>query len=83
MYKSKECLYFLGSLKSVKIKLSQRDLRNTVVSILSTCDLPTTYVDKIKPDEKPKEKFRGFKFTSEANEEFQSRPKEDPRNQTL
>ncbi|XP_024086015.1 T-cell activation inhibitor, mitochondrial isoform X2 [Cimex lectularius] len=31
------------------IKLVQKDLRKTVVSILSTCNLPTTYVDNIAP----------------------------------
>lgn len=33
----------------------QRDLRKTVLSILKTCDLPTTYVDNIEP---PPEKSR-------------------------
>ncbi|XP_063236843.1 T-cell activation inhibitor, mitochondrial [Bacillus rossius redtenbacheri] len=36
-----------GSFRSVKISLTQRDLRKTVLSILRSCDLPTSYVDGI------------------------------------
>jgi hypothetical protein len=39
----------------VRISLAQRDLRKTVLSILKTCGLPTTYVDNIEPHpEKPR-----------------------------
>jgi hypothetical protein len=39
----------------VRISLAQRDLRKTILSILKTCDLPTTYVDNIEPHpEKPR-----------------------------
>lgn len=49
-----------GSLKPVNIKLAQRDIRNTVVYILSSCNLPTTYVDKIAPPiEKKRTRFSG------------------------
>ncbi|KDR15586.1 T-cell activation inhibitor, mitochondrial isoform X1 [Zootermopsis nevadensis] len=44
-----------GAFRSVRISLVQRDLRKTVLSILKTCDLPTTYVDNIEP---PPEKSR-------------------------
>lgn len=47
-------------MKPVNIKLAQRDIRNTVVSILSTCNLPTTYVDQIAPEvDKKKIRFTG------------------------
>ncbi|KAK6632343.1 hypothetical protein RUM44_007384 [Polyplax serrata] len=36
-------------LKSINIHLRDRSLRKIVVSILKTCDLPTTYVDKVSP----------------------------------
>lgn len=39
----------------MRISLAQRDLRKTILSILKTCDLPTTYVDNIEPPpEKPR-----------------------------
>lgn len=41
-----------ASLKSVSIQLSQRDVRKTVVTILSSCNLPTTYVDSLKSESK-------------------------------
>lgn len=37
----------------------QRDLRNTVLTILKTCDLPTTYVDNIEPPP-AKSRFEGL-----------------------
>lgn len=46
-----------GSFRSVKIDLSQRDVRKTVLSILKSCDLPTTYVDKIAPPPSTVENF--------------------------
>ncbi|XP_069677058.1 T-cell activation inhibitor, mitochondrial [Periplaneta americana] len=55
-----------GTFRSVRISLVQRDLRKTVLSILKSCDLPTTYVDNIEPPaEKPKFEhldFREIKF---------------------
>lgn len=41
-----------GKFTLVQIQLKQRDLRQTILSILKTCDLPTTFVDKIE-EEKP------------------------------
>lgn len=38
-----------GTLKPVKISLGQTDIKKTVVSILSSCNLPTTYVDNLTP----------------------------------
>ncbi|KAK7792587.1 hypothetical protein R5R35_005307 [Gryllus longicercus] len=46
-----------GSFRSVKIDLKQRDLRKTVLSILKSCDLPTTYVDNIAPAPKQEPSF--------------------------
>lgn len=44
-----------GTFRPVRINLAQRDLRKTVLSILKTCGLPTTYVDNIEPPpEKPR-----------------------------
>ncbi|CAG2059288.1 unnamed protein product [Timema podura] len=38
-----------GAFRQVKISLAQRDVRKTVLSILQSCDLSTTYVDNIAP----------------------------------
>ncbi|KAL0273988.1 UNVERIFIED_CONTAM: hypothetical protein PYX00_006534 [Menopon gallinae] len=43
------------SLKSVLIKLHDRSVRKAVISILRSCDLPTTYVEKIAPQPELKE----------------------------
>ncbi|XP_023290193.1 T-cell activation inhibitor, mitochondrial isoform X2 [Orussus abietinus] len=37
-----------GKFTLVKIQLKERDLRKTILSILKTCNLPTTFVDKIE-----------------------------------
>jgi len=37
----------------------QRDLRNTVLTVLKTCDLRTTYVDNIEPPP-AKSRFEGL-----------------------
>uniref|UniRef100_A0A1B6DS34 DUF4460 domain-containing protein n=2 Tax=Clastoptera arizonana TaxID=38151 RepID=A0A1B6DS34_9HEMI len=42
-----------SSLKVVNIQLQQRDVRKTVMSILSSCNLPTTYVENIAPTSDP------------------------------
>ncbi|XP_067208841.1 T-cell activation inhibitor, mitochondrial isoform X4 [Linepithema humile] len=41
-----------GKFTLVKIQLKEKDLRQTILSILKTCDLPTTFVDKIE-EQKP------------------------------
>lgn len=41
-----------GKFTLVKIQLKEEGLRQTILSILKTCDLPTTFVDKIK-EQKP------------------------------
>nr|XP_031845325.1 T-cell activation inhibitor, mitochondrial isoform X5 [Nomia melanderi] len=41
-----------GKFTLVQIQLKERDLRQTILSILKTCDLPTTFVDKIE-EQKP------------------------------
>nr|CAD7400941.1 unnamed protein product [Timema poppensis] len=38
-----------GAFRLVKISLAQHDVRKTVLSILQSCDLSTTYVDSIAP----------------------------------
>ncbi|KAK2576325.1 hypothetical protein KPH14_005686 [Odynerus spinipes] len=37
-----------GKFTLVKIEFNEKDLRKTILSILKTCDLPTTFVDKIE-----------------------------------
>ncbi|XP_076297362.1 T-cell activation inhibitor, mitochondrial isoform X2 [Lasioglossum baleicum] len=39
-----------GKFTLVQIQLKERDLRQTILSILKTCDLPTTFVDKIEEE---------------------------------
>jgi len=41
-----------GKFTLVKIQLKEKDLRQAILSILKTCDLPTTFVDKIE-EQKP------------------------------
>lgn len=52
-----------GKFTLVNIQLKEKDLRQTILSILKTCDLPTTFVDKIE-EQKP---------TSEDGAKFKSR----------
>lgn len=50
-----------GKFTLVQIQLKDKDLRKTILSILKTCDLPTTFVDQIeeqKPSENAKYKSR-------------------------
>lgn len=53
-------------LKSVNIQLRDKSLRKTVVSILKTCNLPTTYVDKVSP----KSEFKKKSFSERDINEF-------------
>lgn len=46
-----------GKFTLVKIQLKEKDLRQTILSILKTCDLPTTFVDKIE-EQKPLTKHK-------------------------
>lgn len=41
-----------GKFTLVKIQLKEKDLREAILSILKTCNLPTTFVDKIE-EQKP------------------------------
>ena len=41
-----------GKFTLVNIQLNEQDLRKTILSILKTCNLPTTFIDKIE-EEKP------------------------------
>uniref|UniRef100_A0A8D8PWF6 T-cell activation inhibitor, mitochondrial n=1 Tax=Cacopsylla melanoneura TaxID=428564 RepID=A0A8D8PWF6_9HEMI len=48
-----------ASLKQVRIRLAHRNAREVVTSILTTCNLSTSYVDNIvdKPEPKPSEQY--------------------------
>lgn len=48
-----------GKFTLVNIQLKEKDLRQTILSILKTCDLPTTFVDKIEEPKTPER--RGYK----------------------
>ncbi|CAH1395835.1 unnamed protein product [Nezara viridula] len=60
-----------GTFKSVKISLGQADIKKTVVSILSSCNLPTTYVDNLTPSKKENINFRQEFRTKAYNYEEQ------------
>lgn len=47
-----------GKFTLVKIQLKEKDLRQTILSILKTCDLPTTFVDKIEEQKSPVTKYK-------------------------
>lgn len=49
-----------GKFTLVQIQLKEKDLRQTILSILKTCDLPTTFVDQIE-EQKPPPESTGFK----------------------
>lgn len=52
-----------GKFTLVKIELNEKDLRKTILSILKTCDLPTTFVDKIE-EAKPSSTYPKSPFKS-------------------
>ncbi|XP_071563157.1 T-cell activation inhibitor, mitochondrial isoform X1 [Temnothorax nylanderi] len=47
-----------GKFTLVKIQLKEKDLRQAILSILKTCDLPTTFVDKIEEQKPPVTKHK-------------------------
>lgn len=47
-----------GKFTLVKIQLKEKDLRQAILSILKTCDLPTTFVDKIQEQNPPVTKHK-------------------------
>lgn len=47
-----------GKFTLVKIQLKEKDLRQAILSILKTCDLPTTFVDKIEEQKPPVSKYK-------------------------
>lgn len=64
-------------LKSVNIQLRDRNLRKIVISILKSCDLPTTYVDNVSPKSEVRKKyfsekdvFSFYKNLSQYRKEF-------------
>ncbi|XP_051168686.1 T-cell activation inhibitor, mitochondrial isoform X2 [Leptopilina boulardi] len=69
-----------GNFTLVNIKLNEKDLRKTIISILKTCNLPTTFVDKLE-EEKPisKSSMSGFwQFRGRAGETNFSDLEDDP-----
>ncbi|CAK9795028.1 T-cell activation inhibitor, mitochondrial [Anthophora quadrimaculata] len=46
-----------GKFTLVQIQLKEKDIRQTILSILKTCDLPTTFVDQIE-EQKPPDSIR-------------------------
>ncbi|XP_033225723.1 T-cell activation inhibitor, mitochondrial-like [Belonocnema kinseyi] len=68
-----------GKFTLVKIQLNERDVRKAILSILKTCNLPTTFVDKIE-QEKPNsgEKSRYSQFRGRAGEMDFSNLEDDP-----
>ena len=68
-----------GKFTLVKIQLNERDVRKTILSILKTCNLPTTFVDKIeeeKPNPQPKSGY--WQFRGRAGEMDFSNLEDDP-----
>lgn len=55
------------SLKSVYIKLQDKNVRKAVITILRSCDLPTTYVEKLAPQPEGK---ASRPFSKEQAEKF-------------
>ncbi|XP_015606469.1 T-cell activation inhibitor, mitochondrial isoform X2 [Cephus cinctus] len=47
-----------GKFTLVKIQLNERDLKKTILSILKTCNLPTTFLDKIQEEKPPNPKYK-------------------------
>ncbi|XP_053978970.1 T-cell activation inhibitor, mitochondrial isoform X2 [Hylaeus anthracinus] len=69
-----------GKFTLVKIQLKEKDLRQTILSILKTCDLPTTFVDKIeepKPSESTKYRSKFWQRTGTAGENIDFSDLED------
>lgn len=46
-----------GKFTLVQIQLKEKDIRQTILSILKTCDLPTTFVDQIE-EQKPTDNIK-------------------------
>lgn len=49
-----------GKFTLVKIQLNDKDLKTTIISILKTCNLPTTFVDKIEEPARGKKDEKKF-----------------------
>lgn len=47
-----------GKFTLVKIQLKEKDLKQAILSILKTCDLPTTFIDKIEEQKPPVTKYK-------------------------
>lgn len=61
------CIVFVVRLKYVRIRLNENDVQKTVSSILSSCNLPTTYVDNLTKSEK----YPGPGFKRKMNYSFE------------
>jgi len=55
-----------GKFTLVNIQLKEKDLRQAILSILKTCDLPTTFVDKIEDRKPPAAQYKS-RFWQHAN----------------
>ncbi|XP_063975280.1 T-cell activation inhibitor, mitochondrial isoform X2 [Diachasmimorpha longicaudata] len=49
-----------GKFTLVKIQLNDKDLKKTIISILKTCNLPTTFVEKIEEPVRTTKKEKNF-----------------------
>ncbi|RZF42209.1 hypothetical protein LSTR_LSTR004358 [Laodelphax striatellus] len=58
------------TLKSVQINLVPQDVRKTVLTILASCNLPTTYVDKITPQPSPPPRKRDLDFREKVRKHY-------------
>lgn len=70
-----------GKFTLVNIQLKEKDLRQTIISILKTCNLPTTFVDKIeqqKPMQHGKYKSRYWRRSGPGEEIDFSELEDDP-----
>lgn len=66
-----------GNFTLVNIQLNEKDLRKTILSILKTCNLPTTFVDKLE-EEKPIPKSGFWQFRGRPGEVNFSDLEDDP-----
>lgn len=67
-----------GKFTLVNIQLKEKDLRQAILSILKTCDLPTTFVDKIEERQPPVRQYKSrFWQRTDSGEELDFSELED------
>lgn len=76
--RSKNKIATRASLKQVRIRLAQKSVRDTVTTILSTCNLPTSYVDSIvdKPSPMPSPRYENPRHAQYTRGQDQAYSKE-------